>query len=376
MTAVGIIFSNIHDKNIPELTSKRSIASVPFGCRYRFIDFTLSNMVNSGIQKIGVITQSNYQSLMDHIGTGKDWDLASRAGGIKILPPNVSGDSAYNPTAYSTRLVSLKGAQVFLSRCKEDYVVLSDCDVICNIDLRCIIESHIENNADITLAVKKVSLTEENCKKNVILDSDSSGRVTECYVYPNDKLGEHDISLNIMVIRRDTLIGIIADSISRGYTSFNSDIIQKNVHHYNIRVYRYDGYFACVDSLSEYFTCSMQLLSEEKRHALFNVKDRPVLTKVRNSPPAKYAIGSSVSNSLIADGSIIEGTVENSIIFRGVHVCKGATVKNSIVMQDCIIEANASLNCMVLDKNVVIRGSRLLSGHESRPFFIEKGAMV
>ncbi len=376
MTAVGIIFPNIHDKNIPELTAKRSIASVPFGCRYRFIDFTLSNMVNSGIQKIGVITQSNYQSLMDHIGTGKDWDLASRAGGIKLLPPNVSGNGTYNANPFTTRLISLRGVQVFLSRCKEDYVVLSDCDVICNMDFRCIIDSHIENNADITLAVKKVVLNEENCKKNVIVNSDETGRVKEYFVYPDDKTGIQNISLNIMVIKKDFLIGIIADSISRGYTSFNSDIIQRNLRAHNIRTYNYDGYFACVDSLAEYFTCSMQLLNPDNRHALFNVKDRPILTKVRNSPPAKYDIGSNVSNSLIADGCIIEGTVENSIIFRGVHVCKGAVVKNSIIMQDSIVGSNAALNCMVLDKNVVIRGSRVLSGHETRPFFIEKGAIV
>ncbi len=375
MAAVGIIFSNIHDKNIPELTSKRSIASVPFGCRYRFIDFTLSNMVNSGIQKIGIITQSNYQSLMDHIGTGKDWDLATRAGGVKLLPPNISGSGEYNSN-FTTRLISLRGAQVFLSRCKEEYVVLSDCDVICNIDLSCIIDSHIENNADITIAVKKVALNTENCKKNIIVNTDTDGRVKEYFVYPNDKTGLHDINLNIMVMRRDLLIGIIADSISRGYTSFNSDIIQRNIRSYNIRAYRYDGYFACVDSLSEYFSCSMQLLNPDNRHALFNVKDRAVLTKVRNSPPTKYVIGSNVSNSLIADGCIIEGTVENCIVFRGVHISKGAVVRNSIIMQDCIIESDASLNCMVLDKNVVIRGGRLLSGHESRPFFIEKGAMV
>lgn len=374
MATVGIIFPNIHDKNIPELTSLRSMASVPFGCRYRFIDFTLSNMVNSGIQKIGVITQYNYRSLMDHIGTGKDWDLASRAGGIKLLPPNISGNDIYS-SQFSSRLNALKGAQTFLSRCKEEYVVLSDCDVICNIDLRDIIEYHAKHDADITIAVKKVSLDASSCKRNVIVASDTDGAVRDYFVYPNDKIGSYDISLNIMVMKRDFLMGVIADSISHGYSSFNSDIIQKNLRNYNIRAYRYSGYFACVSSLAEYFSCSMELLLPENRRALFNIKDRPVLTKVRNSPPTKYSIGSSVKNSLIADGCIIDGVVENSIIFRGVKVSKGAVVKNSILMQDCII-GNASLNCMVLDKNVVVRDGRTLSGHNTKPFYIEKGSMV
>ena len=141
MSTAGIIFSNVHDNNIRELTSARTIASVPFGCRYRFIDFTLSNMVNSEIYNISVITNNNYLSLMDHIGSGKDWDLARRSGGIKMLPPNVT--AYYNTRGNtSSRLEALKSVNYSLSKIKDEFVVLSDCDVICNIDLNDIIEYH------------------------------------------------------------------------------------------------------------------------------------------------------------------------------------------------------------------------------------------
>ena len=376
MSTVGIIFSNIHDKNIPELTRMRTMASVPFGCRYRFIDFTLSNMVNSDIHKIGVITQYNYQSLLDHIGTGKDWDLATRAGGIKIIPPNITAFAGTNSENFTTRMTSLKSATVFISRCKEDYVVLSDCDVICNIDLRDMINYHIDSMADITLATKTMTLSAESARKNVIVRADRRGRVKDLAVYPNDITGEHDISLNIMVMRRDFLQSVIHDAIAHGYNSFNSDVILKNIKSYNIRAYRYEGYFACVSSLTEYFACSMDLLDADVRHELFPQKNRHVLTNVRTSAPTRYASGAFVHNSLLADGCLIEGEVENSIIFRGVKICRGAVVKNSIIMQDSIISEGAKLNCMILDKNVVIRDDRVLSGHETMPFYIDKGSMV
>lgn len=377
MSVTGIIFSNVHDSNIPELTRLRTTASVPYGCRYRFIDFTLSNMVNSGVTSVGIITQENYQSLTDHIGTGKDWDLASRAGGVKLIPPNFTAfaQNSRQSTA-PTRLESLKSATVYISRRKEDLVVLSDCDVICNVDLGDMIEFHKKTGADITLATKKTVLTAEQAAKNIIIRSDKDARVNDLLVYPKDLTGEHDISLNIMVMGRQRLLDIITDASAHGYTSFNSDVILRNLHSHKIMSYSYEGYFACVGSLSEYFACSMQLLDPDVRKALFGIKNRPVYTKIRNSPPTRYTAGSFVSNSLLADGCVISGTVENSIIFRGVTVRSGAVVRNSIVMQDSVIGAGASLNCAVLDKNVVIKDNVVLSGHESLPFYVPKNSIV
>ena len=181
MTAAGLIFANIHDQSIPELTRVRSMASVPFGCRYRLIDFTLSNMVNSGINRIGLITHHNYQSLLDHIGTGKDWDLARRSGGIKLIPPYIPAyDQGTRIKSPSHRLEALFGAKDFIARCNEDYFVLSDCDIICNIDLSEVIEAHAASGADITFVTKRMDAASMHLAEQVsIITADEDGKVTD-----------------------------------------------------------------------------------------------------------------------------------------------------------------------------------------------------
>lgn len=372
---VGIIFSNIHDQNVSELTRTRTMASVPFGCRYRLIDFTLSNLVNTGITHVGVVTHYNYQSLMDHIGTGKDWDLARSSGGIKILPPYITAFANAQNSLYNTRLEALKSMIEFVSCCTEEYVLLSDCDVICNIDLSRMINEHIATGADITMAIKRVYLTP--AVKNVdVVDSDADGRITDIAECGGIVSGYRDINLNIMIMRRKYLENVILDAAAHGYSSFTKDVIGRNIGNCDFRVFRYDNYFATINSLSDYYMCSMDLLSASARDSLFNVKNRPIYTKVRNSSPTVYEQGSNVKNSLIADGCVIYGTVENSILFRGVKVGKNTVVKNSILMQDTLVGENVSLNCVITDKDVVIRDGRTLSGHETRPFFIDKLTVV
>ena len=377
MSVQGIIFSNLHDKNIPELTLRRSMASVPYAGRYRLIDFALSNMVNSGITSVSVITHYNYQSLMDHIGAGKDWDLARRSGGIKILPPYMTAYANQSNALYNSRMEALKSVNYSVSRFTSDYVVLSDCDVICNVDLNDMINDHIENNADITIAVKRVLLNKDAASRNVIIDADPEGRIVDINPYPTNVTGYRDIDLNILVINRDYLQSIVVDAIAHGYTSFNRDVIARNTARRNFRIYKYDGYFANIGSLADYYSHSMELLgTPENRDEIFGIKTRPIYTKVRNSAPTRYAESSVVKNSLVADGCIIDGTVENSIIFRGVKISRGATVKNSILFQDTVIGENVFLNCVITDKNVVIRDGRILSGHETLPFFVEKNRLV
>ena len=377
MSVQGIIFSNLHDKNIPELTLRRTMASVPYAGRYRLIDFALSNMVNSGITSVSVITHYNYQSLMDHIGAGKDWDLARRSGGIKILPPYMTAYANQSNALYNSRMEALKSVNYSVSRFTSDYVVLSDCDVICNVDLNDMINDHIENNADITIAVKRVLLNKDAASRNVIIDADPEGRIVDINPYPTNVTGYRDIDLNILVINREYLQSIVVDAIAHGYTSFNRDVIARNTSRRNFRIYKYDGYFANIGSLAEYYSHSMELLgTPENRDEIFGIKTRPIYTKVRNSAPTRYAESSVVKNSLVADGCIIDGTVENSIIFRGVKISRGATVKNSILFQDTVIGENVFLNCVITDKNVVIRDGRILSGHETLPFFVEKGKMI
>ena len=376
MTAVGLIFSNIHDTSVPELTRRRTIGSVPFAGRYRLIDFTISSMVNSGITKIGVVTHNNYQSLIDHLGNGKDWDLARRSGGLKILPPFISShDNAAANKYYTSRLEALMGTVNFLSRCHEDYIVMSDCDVICNIDLNDVIEKHAEKGADITFVTKVGELTGVGADETLVqLKADESGRVTDVTL---DKLdGKSQLYINIMVMKRQYLLDVVENAIAHGHHSFLHDIIMHNVDQAKYMVYEYDGFYAHIGSMAGYFECSMKLLEKDARERLFGIKNRPVLTKVRNSAPTKYCEGAKVQNSVVAEGCVIEGVVENSIIFRGVKIGKGAVVKNSIIFQDTYICPGAQLNCVVTDKNVVIKDGRVLSGHETMPFYIGKNMSV
>ena len=377
MTVAGLIFSNIHDQSIPEMTRRRTMASIPFGCRYRLVDFALSNMVNSNITNVGIITHYNYQSLMDHVGNGKDWDLARRSGGIKILPPYVT---AYENSAasklYENRLEALMGAVNFINRCGADYIVLSDCDVIMNIDLSAVIEEHIRTEAYITLVAKKVNVKDSLFGQNAdVLGIDENGRVTSLsYTAPTK--GSYYANTYLMVVSRADLQNIVSDSIAHRYTSFSHDILIRQLKKKNIHAYVFDGFCASINSLESYFNISMKMLDEDVRADLFANCDRQIFTKVRNSAPTKYDSSAKVSNSMIADGCTIEGEVENSIIFRGVHVGRGSVVKNCILLQDTYVGSNVTLNCVVADKNVIIKEGRTLSGHETMPFFIDKGATV
>lgn len=376
MGVAGLIFSNIHNSSIPELTNVRTMASVPFGCRYRLVDFPLSNMVNSGINKIGIITHNNYQSLMDHIGTGKDWDLARRSGGIKILPPFITTYDAGGRHLYTSRLEALMGVVNFISRCDEDYIVLSDCDGICNIDLSEVVTKHIDMGADLTIVTRKVPADGTGVAQGShVIVSDCEGRITDTTAYTAGTIVS-EISTNIMVANRTFLLTVINEATAHGYSHFYRDIVAGRANKARLFRYLYEGIYIQITSLESYFSNSMKLLDPEVRDGLFNVTGRPVYTKLRNSAPTRYTGDSKVTNSYVADGCVIEGTVENSILFRGVRVGKGTVVKNSILLQDTFTGNNVSLNCVIADKNVVIRDERVLSGHESMPFFIPKGMMV
>jgi len=377
MTAAGLIFSNIHDQSIPEMTRRRTMASIPFGCRYRLVDFALSNMVNSDITNVGVITHYNYQSLMDHVGNGKDWDLARRSGGIKILPPYVA---AYENIAanklYENRLEALMGAVNFINRCGTDYIVLSDCDTVLNIDLRAVLEDHAKSGAYMTIVTKKVDPAAQKFEKPaIVLSVDENNRITDLVdLIPNAE--QNLISTNIMVIARTDLQNIVSEALARGQKSFHRDVIAKNLKNKVFRSYPFDGWYSQITSLEGYFDTSMKLLEADTRRDLFGHAERNIYTKVRNSAPVKYTENAKVRNSLVADGCVIEGEVENCILFRNVHIGKGTVVKNCILLQDTYVGANVSLNCVITDKNAVIKDDRTLSGHQTMPFFIGKGEMV
>ncbi len=368
-TALGVIFCNIHEENVPELVRRRTIASIPFGGRYRVIDFQLSNMVNSGITTVGLMTNNNYRSLIDHIGSGKDWDLARKDGGIILLPPF----SDKHDKLYSTRLEALSSLSGFLGRRSEKYVVLCDGDVLAKFNISEILAAHEKKKADITLVTHSGEI--EKASEIMLVNADENNRATEVKYSPRVKKGEvGNYYAGVMVLNRQFLLNIVEDSAVHGFTSFETDILIKQLD--SLKVYRYDfkGYFASMTSMAAYYKHNMRLLEKSVRDELFGGRD--MYTKVRDSAPSKYGAEATVKNSLISDGCEIEGVVENSILFRGVKVAKGAVVRNSIIMQDNVIGAGASLSCVITDKNVVITDRRQLSGCEEIPFFIQKGTML
>ena len=366
-SAVGVIFSNIHDENLPELSRHRTMASIPFGGRYRLIDFALSNMVNSGIDTVGIVTKSNYQSLIDHLGSGKDWDLARKDGGIILLPPY--SDETDMP--YVSRLEALKGVTGFLNRRKEDYVVISDCDGIARIDISDVIRFHERKGADITMVYHEE--TDVESSYYITLQPGEDDRIQGLKINPRIT-GKENLYINIMVMSRELLINTIQNAVQRGFSSFGRDILTKNVDTLKIYGYKFRGYYAGISSLQRYYRHSMELLQKGVREELFGARD--IYTKVRDSAPSKYIDGAVVKNSLISDGCLIEGTVENCILFRGVKVGKGSVLKNCIIMQDTVIETGVQLDCVITDKNVVIRDRRHLAGCEALPYFISKGRML
>ena len=370
MKAVGIIFSNIHDNNVPELARIRTLGSIPFGGRYRLVDFPLSNMVNSGINTVGIITKSNYQSLMDHVGSGKDWDLARKDGGVIILPPFGDMESS---NLYNSRLEALKNITNFLFRADEDYVVMTDCDTVCRIDYNDIIEKHIQNHADITLVYKsrKPNFDEKNA---TTLRIDENGRIVGVNYMRELEDREMNIFSNIFVLKKSLLQNIVMDSIAHNKKHFMTDIIAENVQSMKIMAYKHEGFYACISSLQAYYESNLALLDVKNRQELFG--DRSVFTKIRDSAPTKYGNTAVVKNSMIADGCLIEGEVENSIIFRNVKVGRGTVVKNSIIMQNTVLGENCTINCIIADKNVTIKDRKILSGSDNHPFYIGKGIMI
>lgn len=367
---LGLVFANMHDTTLGDMTKNRTMGSVMFGGRYRLIDFPLSNMVNSGISEVGVITKSNYQSLLDHLGSAREWDLARKKGGLYILPPFSNVES----TLYRGRIEALYGAMSFIKHSRAKYVILSDCDVVTNIDYKPIVAAHIESGADITAVAHTGVYSSDDIKTSTVFNVDADKNVTSVLINP-DISGTCTTSLNVFVMSMDFLIETVNDAMARGNVSFERNILQEKCRELKIKIYEYDNYFSKLNSPESYFKSNMALLEPENARKLF-VPKRSIYTKVSDNAPVKYDLDSKVSNSLIADGCIIEGEVENSVLFRGVKVGKGAKVKNCILMQGTVVGDNAELNYLITDKNVSICENHILTSSPQYPMYVGKGASV
>ena len=364
----GLIFAYNKDLRMRELIEHRTVSSIPFGGRYRVIDFMISNMVNADIHDVGVIMRESYQSLLDHLGAGKDWDLARKRGGLRLLPP--FGYAGVRES-YRGKMEALHHVGDYLQRIRQDYIVLADCDLIANLPLEEIFEYHLKNGWDITCVCshKPVGLVESE----TYMVRGRRERV-EDVIIGRTELGAMEY-LGVGIISRKMLLSLVSHCTAHNLHNYDRDVLQGMTDKLNIGVYPFDGYAAKLQTTSGYFANSMDLLNPKVRAELF-LKSRPIKTKVRDEASTYYGDGAVVKNCIVADGCQIDGSVENSVIFRGVKIGKGATVKNSIIMQDTTIGDNAVLSYAITDKDVKVTRERMLMGHANYPIAISKNSVV
>ena len=372
----GIILSNLNTTTNTQMTVDRTVAAIPFAGRYRLIDFALSNLINADVSKINVVVNYNYRSLMEHIGSGKDWDLARRGAGIRLLSPyQLSGNTSSK--LYSTHLEALADMVPVIDDLEEENVVVCDSDIVCNVDLRAALTYHAEKNADVTI-VSAVNPRRGNFRTpRVYLKADGEGRV-EDIVLGMARTDDHpELCLNFFIIKTARLRAYLTEATAHNYHSFTRDILMSHVKDSGIYRYGYEGYYAFVADVEEYYSRSIELVTNHTaREELLGNKERPIYTKVHNSAAVRYGKNSHIKNSLIADNCVIDGTVENSILFRGVHVGAGSVVRNSIVMGGVHIGKNVTLNCVVSDKLTYISDGKTLEGCDTLPFFIPKNKRI
>ncbi len=366
---MGVLFAADAESHLNDLTIHRTTASLPFGGRYRLIDFALSNFVSANITTIGIITRNNYNSLMDHIRMGRDWDLNRKNSGITVFPPMV-----FNSThsVYKGKIEALYTLRGFFMSNNEEYVVIANSNIALNIDYEKVEEFHIEKGADITMLTYRADDTNP---RKIIVTSDKNNRIKDMRYPVASDTGSQLCNLNIYFVKKDLLISLVDNAYAHGSYDFEKDILQKNLDDLYIMNYEVTDYVAVIDRIPTYFKKSMDLLNLEVRENLF-YGNSTILTKVKDSVPAKYKEGADVKNSIIADGCVIDGTVENSILFRSVKVGKGAVIRNSIIMEDSIIMDGAQLDYTITDKDVIIQSGRTLSGYETYPMVVVKGKVI
>ena len=367
---LGLVFASIHDETIFDLTKNRTMGSVPFGGRYRLIDFPLSNFVNSGISQVGVITKSNYGSLLDHVGSGREWDLARKKGGLHLLPPY----SHTSSTVYHGKLDALGNIWSFVEHASAEYVILTDCNVVTNIDYRPAVEAHIESGADIIAIYAKGYYDQATEASVTIFGIGGDGFVNDVMINP-PMTGSCNLGLDMYIMSKDFLRRIVKESMSRNRYSLRKDILLDRNSSYRILAYEHESYYSKIDSLASYFAANLDLLDSQKRSALF-AKNAPIYTKTKDNAPVHFGLESHIKNSLIADGCIIEGKVENCVLFRGVKVGKGSVIRDSIITQAGVIGERCSIRNVITDKNVMIADERQLTGSAGYPLFIGKGAQI
>ncbi|MBR4099216.1 MAG: glucose-1-phosphate adenylyltransferase subunit GlgD [Clostridium sp.] len=365
----GILFAYRSDANLGELTRPRNTCSLPFGGRYRLIDFMLSSYVNAGISDIGVVVHESYQSLLDHLGSGKDWDLSRKHGGLRILPP--FGYAERSAGEYRGNMEALSGVYDYLQNIRQDYVILAWGDMALNLPVEDVFRQHVDSGADITIVCTPILKGEPQSSGYVSLDE--TGRVCDLSLHhPGENALE---SLEVYILSKQLLLQLVEYCAAHNLHSFTNGVLQPRMGSLRIMPYIHQGYVARFQSVSSYYQHSIDLLNERVREDLFDPRN-PIRTKDYSNPSTYYGPDSRSINSLVADGCFIEGHVENSIISRGVVVEAGANVSNCVLMMGTVVKAGASLSYVIADKNVTVNPDRMLMGHYNYPLAIAKGSVV
>ena len=371
--AFGLIFTGEHNPYMRDLVLSRAVAAVPFGGRYRVIDFTLSNLVNTGIRNVGLIVQKNYHSLMDHLGTGKEWDLNRKRDGLFLLPPFSTKD---NTGVYRGDIDAFHSVMQYVRRSSQKYLILCGSHTVFNTTFDAILRQHRETGADITIMYNedpRFFPEEQNRDLRLILDED--GMTVKRLEWNPRNPGSNCRSCEVTIIDKDLFEDLVEESYSRGGVDFIREILLQKIRELKIMGWRYDGYVGRIDSINTYFMHSMELMDASAAKDLFNMQ-HPIYTKVKDEIPSEYGENADVRNVLMADGCEIDGTIENSIVFRGVTVERGAIVKNSILMQGVTVKKGAVLDHVILDKNVTVNAGRQLTGYEGIPLVFRKNLTV
>lgn len=373
MDAAGIIFADTGTVNVPELILKRTLGAIPFGARYRLIDFILSNMANSGISNVGMVARENYQSLLVHTGGGAVWDLERKRGGLTFLTP-FSTEENTNDLKRS-RFNALMENESFLRSVKDKYVIITSCLPVMNVDYNKMLEFHKASHARITLMYARNRLHEQEGIERTWIKVGEDNLVSETMVSSSEEF-DGIFATGAFIMEREDLLDLIYSYHGKRNLSFRKDVFPQLIADGNVYAYGTDELALFLDTLPGYLAGSLALLRSDVRKALFHSENGPVITKVSDSAPTHYGKDAKVVNSIVADGAVIEGSVSNSIIFRGVRIGKGAAVNNSVVMQDTTVADGARLNYAVLDKAVSINPDRILSGYLTHPFFCKRDERI
>ena len=368
----GLCLSDPHPDRASDGSPIRTLSATRFAGRYRLVDFMLSNMVNSRIFNIGMILNSHYQSLIGHIGMGKEWDLARKSGGVTFFPPYHADERR---SVNSELDGPLQRAAEFMADSKTEYVILADSSVVCNMDYRVAVEAHKKGCADVTAIYTKKTIAATERENAIAFDIDDNGRVRNIIQAPHST-EIHNLSLGVYVMQKRFFIQLTAGEKSCGMLRFSSVLLAGALERLSVMAYEFKGYSAHICSIETFFHYNMEMLDIEKRNSLFDFEGRQIFTNRRDSLPTKYGKHAEIKNSIIADGCQIEGTVINSVICRNVRIGADSIIKNCILQDDTMVGKDSTLDCVIADRSVVISENRNMVGYRTYPVYIERSRVI